>query len=105
MFTSTISFGTGRASSGSYRKPSKVAAGETFFVKVQGNTEFMPLLIYDQTRECEFSYAKGQRGFDKMLAAVKADPAAGGRKTYMKACFDADGNCKVFPKQTDTKTW
>jgi hypothetical protein len=101
----SMNFSTGKISSGSYRKPGRVAVDERFYVKVQGETEIMPLLIYDKSRECEFDYAPDHPGFRKILSKVQADPACNGRKTYMKASFDAVGNCKLYPGQTTTKSW
>jgi hypothetical protein len=82
-----------------------VQAGEMFYIKIQGNTEIMHLLIYDYTRECQFRYMPGLRGFNEMLAKVQADPSADGRKTYMAASFNTSGDCVVYPGQTTVQNW
>jgi hypothetical protein len=105
MYGQTMNFMTGRATSGSYRKPGHVAVDERFYVKVQGGSEIMPLSIYDKSRECDFAYTPDLPGFREIRVKVQADPACNGRKTYMKASFDAAGNCKLYPAQTTTKSW
>jgi hypothetical protein len=104
-YGNSINFKTGVISKGTYRKPSHVAVDEKFFVKVQGGPDAMPLLLYDQSRECEFHYSTGLRGFCEMLDKIRADPSANGRKTFMMASFDSSGHCKVYPGQTGTKKW
>lgn len=88
-----------------YRKPNQVAVGAKFYVKVQGGGSVMPLLIYDETRQCTFNYCPGLRGFDEIRKKVNAEPAFQGRKTYMKASFDENGNCTVYPSSAKLKNW
>ena len=40
-----------------YRRPKKFGIDEKFYVKVQGGGPNMPLMIYDETRQCSFSYS------------------------------------------------
>ena len=110
MFSATISFKTRQASAPSrggdgFRKPNRVGVGEKFFVKIQGGGPTMPLMIYDETRECSFHYPPGLQGFDQLRAKVNAEPAFQGRKTYMKMSFDAEGNCTAYPQTTTLKKW
>lgn len=88
-----------------YRKPSSVKVGEKIYFKVQGGGPMMPLMIYDKTREFNISLQPGQKGFDALREKVNAEPAWQGRKTYVMACFDTEGRCKVFPGMTSIKKW
>lgn len=88
-----------------YRKPSNVALDEHFDIKVQGGSPAMPLMIYDKSRECNFTLHPGERGFDELRQAVNNEPTWNGRKTFVLAQFDADGNCMVFPGCTSVKKW
>jgi hypothetical protein len=102
----TLNWKSGKQNSpGSFRKPDNVAVGKRFFIKVQGNSGSAPLLIYDESRQFECMYSSGLRGFHEMLEKVKADKASQGRKTYMRASFDAAGNCTVYPGSATIKTW
>ena len=110
MFVSTFNARTGQASAPSrdtegYRRPNHVAVGETFYVKVQGGGPAMPLMIYDETRQCSFSYPPELLGFNQMREKVNAEPAFQGRKTYMKASFDSNGDCTVYPGTATLKKW
>lgn len=49
-----------------YRKPNQVAVNEKFYVKVQGGGPEMPLMIYDETRQCCFSYSQNLQNFHKV---------------------------------------
>lgn len=109
-YFSTISFTSGRSTAGQregdgYRKPSSVAVGEKFFIKVQGGGPTMPLMIYDKSRECNFGLNPGDVGFDDLRQAVNREPAWQGRKTFVAACFDAEGNCTVYPGENTIKKW
>jgi len=88
-----------------YRRPDNVAIDETFFVKVQGGGPQMPLMIYDKTRQCMFDYPPGLPGFTEMREKVAAEPAFQGRKTYMKASFDSNGGCTIYPMTATLKKW
>jgi hypothetical protein len=44
--------------------------GEQFVIKVQANADKFPIMIYDQTRICQFRLPYGQKGFSEVLAAV-----------------------------------
>ena len=102
----TTNLQTGKVHSrGSFRKPRNVKVNEPFYVKIQGNTAQSPLMIYDKSRECQFYYSPGQRGFSELLAKVQADPCAGGRKTYLAASFDAAGNCTIHTGICSTQKW
>jgi len=104
--TGCTSFRTGKMeTTGIFQKPRSVKFEEIFYIKIQGGGDTMPLLIYDKSRECQFTCSPGQRGFSEMLAKVRADPSAQGRKTYMAASFDSKGNCKVYPGRTTNKPW
>ena len=88
-----------------YRRPDGVGVNEKFFVKVQGGGPSMPLMIYDESRQCSFSYSPRMRGFDQIREKVNAEPAFQGRKTYMEASFDQNGDCTMYPSSARLKKW
>ena len=88
-----------------FQKPHNVAIDETFYVKVQGGSPIMPLMIYDETRQCFFQYPPGLKGYDELRQKVNAEPAFDGRKTYMKASFNKDGECTVYPSTATLRKW
>ena len=58
---SAISLSSGRThAKGSYRKPVRIHTDEKFVVKVQGGTEFMPIMVYDESRTCQFDIEPGK---------------------------------------------
>jgi len=65
----------------------------------------MPLMIYDKTRQCSFTYPPELQGFDQLRERVNAEPAFQGRKTYMKASFDSNGDCTIYPRTATLKQW
>jgi hypothetical protein len=103
----TISFASRQSTGGdSYQKPDSAAVGEQFYIKVQAlPNDTSPLLIYDKSRQCHFSYPAHLRGFRELYDAVKSERATNGTKAYLKASFDANGNCTVYPGTTSIKTW
>ena len=110
MFTATLNAKTMQPSQTTkdgdgYRRPGGVGVNEKFFVKVQGGGPSMPLLIYDESRQCSFSYSPGMRGFDQLRQKVNAEPAFQGRKTYMQASFDQKGDCTMYPSSARLKKW
>ena len=96
---------TGKVSNGTYRKPTNVAVDEKFHVKIQAGGISGPLLLYDKTRQCEFSIEPTHRGYEEIKQIILAETATRGTKTYMAASFDTQGNLRVYPKQTCIRTW
>lgn len=96
---------TGKASSGAYRKPDNVDVDERFYVKVQAGGPQLPLMVYDKSRQCEFSVMPGQPGFQELRDTVKAETATNGTKTFMEASFDSEGNCRIHYGSTSIKPW
>jgi len=91
-----------------YKKPRGKKYDEKFVIKCQGNGDSSPLLIYDQTRTCQFYLRKEQKGFKEISLAIRNEPAWQGRKTFMKASFDKSGVCTVYPEKAGVKshyTW
>ena len=89
-----------------YGKPSSVKCDEPFYVKVQASGSPQGnILIYDETRECFFYVPPGKPGYEEMIAKVHAESAFQGRKTYMKASFDANGDCTVYPSTAKLQRW
>eukprot|EP00804_Cyclotella_cryptica_P013918 CCRYP_002436-RA/>CCRYP_002436-RA protein AED:0.29 eAED:0.29 QI:0/-1/0/1/-1/1/1/0/523 len=103
MHHSTFSFSKNKHLSGTYQIPKGIQVGETFVVKVQGNTVMSPLLIYDKTRTCEFSLYPDEPGFSQILEEVQKEKAWQGRKTFMKASFDDKGCCTIYPHTAGVK--
>jgi hypothetical protein len=99
--------GTFRNDAG-YKKPRGTKHNEKFVIKCQGNSDICPILIYDQTRTCQFYLRPEQKGFKEILKEIRNEPAWQGRKTFMKASFDKNGVCTVYPKKAGVKshyTW
>jgi hypothetical protein len=88
-----------------YKKPSAVRVGEKFVIKVQGNGPGQHLMIYDKSRECSFHVTPTSTGFSELYEAVQAEPPWQGRKTFVAASFDEDGNCTVYPGQRSIHKW
>lgn len=110
MFTTSFNARTGQAAApkkdtDGYRKPDHVPVDEMFYIKCQGGSPSMPIMIYDKTRQCEFYYSPGMAGYDEIRSKINAEPAFQGRKTYMKASFDREGLCTVYPNTTTLKKW
>lgn len=89
---------------GSYRKPDSLATGEHFYIKVQ-DAPGGSLLISDKSRQCQFLYIKGLRGFDQLYDKVRKEETAIGDIVFLKASIDTLGNCTVYPGTATLKTW
>ena len=98
-----MSFSSGKQSQDSFRKPRGVKFDEKFLVKVQAINDSTPMMIYDETRQCQFSYMSTGPGFHEVLDAVQKEPTWGGRKTFMKASFDKAGVCTMYPGTAGVK--
>jgi hypothetical protein len=102
--SAAMSFSTGRShKKGFYRNPKGVSLGEKFVVKVQGGG-MMPIMVYDETRTCNFCIAPGEPGFKEVLHEISQESAWNGRKTFMKASFDESGDCTVYPSTAGVKS-
>ena len=77
-----------------YPIPTGVNPGEMFVVKVQGGG-MMPIMVYDESRTCNFVIDYGAPGFKEVLSKIQKESAWNGRKTFMKASFDASGDCTI----------
>ena len=88
---------------GSYRKPRGVSTNEKFVIKVQAMSDMMPILIYDESRICQFEINPGQPGFDEILAETRKEMTWDGRKTFMKASFNESGKCIIYPATAGVK--
>jgi hypothetical protein len=93
------------SSTDQHGKPRHVAIDEPFTVKVQLTGDDDTILICDKTKECQFTVSPDLRGFDKILAKVRAEKVTVGSKTYMTASYDEKGNCALYVNQTKMKTW
>ena len=104
MHSATFSFTHGATGSGgSYRLPDGTKSGELFLVKVQANNAQFPIMIYDETRTCQFTLHPGQPGFQEVLTETQKEMTWDGRKTFMKASFDESGQCTIFPNTAQVK--
>lgn len=102
----TMSLGSGGSvNSSNYQKPRYATVNEMFDVKVQGGAATTPLMIYDKSREFNISVSPGKPGFEELLKAVQAEPTWQGRKAFVAASFDGEGNCTVYPGVTSMKKW
>jgi len=92
---------------GEYRRPNGVNIDEQFWMKVQpSGLESGPHLVYDKSRSCTFGIMPGTPGYNELNKKVSQDSAFNGTKSYFKAAFGADGNCKIFPNISSTvKSW
>ncbi|KAL7570648.1 hypothetical protein ACA910_014922 [Epithemia clementina (nom. ined.)] len=88
-----------------YKVPQGSEVGQVFWVKVQYNSDAADMLVYDKTRTCCFCLAPGSAGFREIADVVKAEVATRGTKTYLKASFDAAGDCTIYPNAKSLKTW
>ena len=112
-YSATISFRSGgrnppQKEGSGYKKPRGVKFNEKFVIKCQGNSEMCPIMIYDETRDCNFDLRPSQQGFKEVLETIWSEPAWQGRKTFMKASFDENGVCTVYTERAGVKshyTW
>lgn len=88
---------------GTYHIPDDIDPDEKFVIKVQGGSDHMPIMVYDESRTCMFDINPGKPGFKEVLNEMKKEKAWNGRKTFMKASFDELGNCTVFPATAGVK--
>jgi len=101
----TLSLTSGKVhKAGSYRKPDSVDYHEKFTIKIQAMGDTSPIIVYDETRTCEFSINYGQPGFNEILTETRKEMAWDGCKTFMKASFDESGTCTVYPGTAGVKT-
>ena len=115
LSTATFSLRGGLANNGirqtggsGYKKPRGAKFDEKFVIKCQANSDMSPILIYDQSRMCNFYLRPDQKGFKQILQAVRNERAWEGRKTFMKASFDKNKVCTVYPEKAGVKknyTW
>ena len=87
-----------------YKKPRGTKFNEKFVIKCQGNSDMTPILIYDETRSCNFHLWPSQKGFKEILETIRNEPAWLGRKTFMKASFDQSGICTVYTERAGVKS-
>jgi len=89
---------------GTYRKPDGIDTHERFVVKVQGGGVVMPILVYDESRTCEFNIDPETSGFSEIRNEMQKEMAWQGRKTFMKASFDETGACIIYPSTAGVKS-
>ncbi|CAJ1953013.1 unnamed protein product [Cylindrotheca closterium] len=98
-----ISLNTRQTIQDSFRKPEGVLFDEKFVVKVQCNSKLPPMMIYDESRQCQFGYKPTGPGFSEVFETVQNEPAWEGRKTFMKASFNNAGECIMYPATAGVK--
>ena len=105
LYSATTNFQTRQINTGGdYVKPSHVDFDKRFVVKVQASADTSPIFLYDETRECLFYITPEDIGFSEILAIVRTEPAWQGRKTFMKASFNIDGRCTLYPDTAGVKS-
>lgn len=107
-YSNLISNTSGQLSEDSYCKPRGVNVDEKFVVKIQVITEQHDIMVYDKTRTCQFAISPQQECFKPIFTETRKEQAWNGRKTFMKASFDNDGICTIYPKTAGVKakyTW
>ena len=102
-FGAAVSYRSGMINRGKYSIPDGASPEEKFVIKVQGINDMMPIMVYDESRTCEFSIGPKQPGFNEILTEMRKEMAWGGRKTFMKASFDDSGTCTVYPATAGVK--
>ena len=80
-----------------YQKPEGVEVGGKFVVSVRGTSDREPLLICDESRTCNFEYEPSGPGHAEIWREVQKESAWDGKKTFMKASFDEEGECTIYP--------
>jgi len=90
---------------GSFSRPDHVWVNEKFWIKVHAIDLQTPLLIYDESRSFSIRIFPGEPGFRALHEKVKAELTSMGRKCHIKAEFDANGNCTVYPHTASLKQW
>jgi len=104
MFTTTMNFKSRSThSDGKYQKPENIRFEEMFVIKVQAIDDLSPIMVYDETRYCSFIISPGQIGFKEVLTEIRNEKAWLGCKTFMKASFDNNGDCTVYPNTAGVK--
>jgi len=88
---------------GGYQKPRNVDVNEKFVVKVQAPGGSVPILVYDETRYCEFAIHSGTPGFQEILTETRKELTWSGKKTFMKASFDESGEITIYPATAGVK--
>jgi hypothetical protein len=87
------------------KRPRSSAIGEDFYIKIQCNGPEEPLMIYDKTRECQFMLPSTASAHAPLFKIGHAEKATNGRKTYMKASVDKDGNMQLKLNSFTLKRW
>jgi hypothetical protein len=75
-------------------------AGDCFWVKVQNRGIEKPLMIYDQTRICNFVLPPGEDGHRELVEKVSLQQTFIGRESFFRARFDEQGRCVVYINST-----
>lgn len=73
-------------------------------MKVQACGMVAPIMVYDESRTCQFDIGQSQRGFSEILSAVQKEKTWQGRKTFMKASFNERGDCIMYPTTAGDKS-
>lgn len=104
MSYATLSLVSGSSfSKGSYRRPPSIGINEKFVVKIQANGDRCPILVYDESRRCEFDIKPQSPGFQEILTETQKEMTWDGRKTFMKASFDEADMCTIYPATAGVK--
>lgn len=104
-FGASISLSSGQSHmNGGDCRPVGVGVDERFVVKIQAIGETAPIMVYDESRTCEFHIHPGKRGFREILTETQKEKTWNGCKTFMKASFDEAGICTIYPTTAGVKS-
>ena len=87
MSISSLSMRSGKNhknAEGTYRKPDGIDTHERFVVKVQGGGTMKQILVYDDSRSCEFRIDPETSGFNEIRNKIQKEMAWDGRKLSWK---------------------
>lgn len=87
------------------RAPKGCKPNEKFWIKVQSNGMESDLLIYDESRYCNFKLAPGSLGHKELVEKIATEKAFMGKKSYFRAKFNTEGKCVVFPHTSTMLKW
>mmetsp|Transcript_12518 Transcript_12518/g.31524 ORF Transcript_12518/g.31524 Transcript_12518/m.31524 type:complete len:371 (+) Transcript_12518:630-1742(+) len=85
--------------------PPDVNTHQAFWIKVQSNGIRDDLMIYDQSRKCNFMLPPGSSGHRELVEKVSQQQAFLGRKSFFKARFNEKGKCLVYLPTSAALQW
>lgn len=99
------SSGKSKTAENALSRPQGVQIDEEFYIKVQAIDMVQPVLIYDKTRQCQFSLPNSAPAFRALVDRVKSEKATHGVKVYLKARMNASGCMHIQTAESGLKKW